>query len=399
MATENPRVAAYPPPKVYECLVEFKRSQGLKSDSAAIVAILEAYLFGGTLNVLPSEPSGNPKRIEDLEVKVSSLLEDVAGLKQAMSQYTRLSSGELLLAKGDLQQSDNYEYLSEPPNKSSNTTLDLTNESVVTSVNTFISESQITGADGDTQLVNSSILETTPASGEPVSESVATAPPGKSLLNCPLVQENTPTNRELLSEPLESTPNFVETAEVLEKEIGDTHVAIEQSLASNNQLVAPKQTSRGEAKEFSVEFSSSELPSEPTRVDILENSHGPANITSEPLVADGRSRVISEPLSDSLSGLSVVEENNHPQVPAVNSEPLESASSLLQSDENINSLKVPLHLTGAALARRLNVSPSTIRHKKNSRNFGQWTSGHDPDGIAWYFDEQKFISHTSPDIQ
>ena len=82
MATENPRVAAYPPPKVYSRLVEFKRSQGLKSDSAAIVAILEAYLFGGTLNVLPSEPSGNPKRIEDLEVKVSSLLEDVAVLKQ-----------------------------------------------------------------------------------------------------------------------------------------------------------------------------------------------------------------------------------------------------------------------------------------------------------------------------
>ena len=398
MSTENPRVAAYPPPKVYSRLVEFKRSQGLKSDSAAIVAILEAYLFGGTLNVLPSEPSGNPKRIEDLEVKVSSLLEDVAVLKQAMSQYTRLSSGGLLLASKDLHQSDNYEHLSEPPNKSSNTTLDLINESVVTSANTSISESQITGADGDTQLVKSSVLETTAAPSEPVSESLATAPTGESLLNYPLVQENTPTSSELLSELLGATPNFVETAEVLEKEIGDTYVAIEQSLASNNQLVAP-QTSRGEAKEFLVELSSSEHKREPTRVDILENSHGPANITSEPLVADAQSRVNSEPLSDSLSGLAVVEETHHLQVPAVSSEPLERASSLLESDENINSLKVPLHLTGAALARRLNVSPSTIRHKKNSRNFGQWTSGHDPDGIAWYFDGQKFISHTSPDIQ
>jgi hypothetical protein len=74
MATENPRVAAYPPPLVYERLVEFKRSQGLKSDSAAIVAILEAYFFGSTPNLLPSELPGNRKRIEDLEVKVSSLL-------------------------------------------------------------------------------------------------------------------------------------------------------------------------------------------------------------------------------------------------------------------------------------------------------------------------------------
>lgn len=376
MATENPRVAAYPPPKVYERLVEFKRSQGLKSDSAAIVAILEAYLFGSTPNVLPSEPSGNPKRIEDLEVKVSRLLEDVAVLKQAMSQYTRLSSGDLLLAPSDLQQSDNYEPSSEPPTKSSNTTLDLTNESVVTSANTSISESLLTGADGDTQLLKSFVRETAPANSEPL----LVTPTGEPS-NYPLVQENTTANSELLSKPLETTPNFVETAEVLLAELGDTHVAIDSSLASNNQLVAPQQTSKGEAKEFSVEFSSSDLPSEPTRV-----------AANEPLNADGLERVICELPSDSLSQLSLVAENNHRQVPSDSSEPLAPESSLLDSDESINSLKVPLHLTGAALARRLNVSPSTIRHKKNSRNFVQWTSGHDPDGIAWYFDGQKFIS-------
>lgn len=393
MATENPRVAAYPPPLVYERLVEFKRSQGLKSDSAAIVAILEAYFFGSTPNLLPSELPGNRKRIEDLEVKVSSLLEDVAVLKQAMSQYARLSSSELLLTPSDLQRSDNYEHSSEPPNKSSNATLDLTNESVSTDTNTLINESQITRADGDTQLVKPSVLETAAANSEPL----LVTPTGEAS-EYQLIQENTPAISELLSKPLTTPSNFVEPIEVLAQELGDTHVAIDESLASINQLVAP-QTSTCEAKEFSVEFSSSELPSEPTRVALIENPPGRENITSEPLDADGLERVTSaSPLSDSLSGLALVEENNHRQVPSLNSEPLDEPSSLLQSDESINSLKVPLHLTGAALARRLNVSPSTIRHKKNSRNFGQWTSLHDPDGIAWYFDGQKRNYQPAPDI-
>jgi hypothetical protein len=393
MATENPRVAAYPPPLVYERLVEFKRSQGLKSDSAAIVAILEAYFFGSTPNLLPSELPGNRKRIEDLEVKVSSLLEDVAVLKQAMSQYARLSSSELLLTPSGLQRSDNYEHSSEPPNKSSNATLDLTNESVSTDTNTLINESQITKADGDTQLVKPSVLETAAANSEPL----LVTPTGEAS-EYQLVQENTPAISELLSKPLKKPSNFVEPIEVFAQELGDTHVAIDESLASFNQLVAP-QTSTCEAKEFSVEFSSSELPSEPTRVALIENPLGRENITSEPLDADGLERVTSDsPLSDSLSGLSLVEENNHRQVPSLNSEPLDEPSSLLQSAESINSLKVPLNLTGAALARRLNVSPSTIRHKKNSRNFGQWTSGHDPDGIAWYFDGQKRNYQPAPDI-
>jgi hypothetical protein len=307
--------------------------------------------------------------------------------------YARISSSELLLTPSDLQRSDNYEHSSEPPNKSSNATLDLTNESVSTDTNTLINESQITRADGDTQLVKPSVLETAAANSEPL----LVTPTGEASEH-QLVQENTPAISELLSKPLKTPSNFVEPIEVLAQELGDTHVAIDESLASFNQLVAP-QTSTCEAKEFSVEFSSSELPSEPTRVALIENPPGRENITSEPLDADGLERVTSDsPLSDSLSGLSLVEENNHRQVPSLNSEPLDEPSSLLQSAESINSLKVPLHLTGAALARRLNVSPSTIRHKKNSRNFGQWTSGHDPDGIAWYFDGQKRNYQPAPDI-
>ncbi|BAZ68792.1 hypothetical protein NIES4106_50540 [Fischerella sp. NIES-4106] len=319
MATKNPRVAAYPPPKVYERLVEFKRSQGLKSDSAAIVAILETYLCGSLPSVLPSELSGTPKRIEDLEVKVSSLLSDVAVLKQAMSQYTYQASGEHLTHNEYLHPPDDYEDLSEPPNKSSNTTLDLINESVVTSASTSISELQITGADGDTQLVKSSVSETASANSERLNESLLVTPTAESILNYPPVQENTPPYSELLSEPASS--------------------------------------------------------------DSLET-------------------VISEPLYDSLAGLPLVEEKNHPKVSSFNSESLTDLPySSLEKDESKNFLEVPSHLTGAALARRLNVSPSTLRHKKNARNFGQWTSVHDPDGIAWHFDGEKFIKKTSPGIQ
>ena len=73
MATENPRVAAYPPQQIYERLIEFKRSFAFKSDSAAIVAILESYFFGGT----PSPFSELPKsteRLNDLEVKLLACL-------------------------------------------------------------------------------------------------------------------------------------------------------------------------------------------------------------------------------------------------------------------------------------------------------------------------------------
>ena len=73
MATENPRVAAYPPQQIYERLIEFKRKRGFKSDSAAIVAILESYFFGDTLSALSELPEST-KRLDDLEVKLLACL-------------------------------------------------------------------------------------------------------------------------------------------------------------------------------------------------------------------------------------------------------------------------------------------------------------------------------------
>lgn len=69
MATENPRIAAYPPQRVYERLIEFKQQQGYKSDSAAIVAILKAYFLGSTLDQSLSESPSGALRLENLEGK------------------------------------------------------------------------------------------------------------------------------------------------------------------------------------------------------------------------------------------------------------------------------------------------------------------------------------------
>ena len=69
MATENPRVAAYPPQFIYQRLIEFKRERGLKSDSAAIVAILESYFLGDTPPASSNTPAVD-KRLDDLEVKL-----------------------------------------------------------------------------------------------------------------------------------------------------------------------------------------------------------------------------------------------------------------------------------------------------------------------------------------
>ncbi|MCJ8280781.1 MAG: hypothetical protein MJK14_13045 [Rivularia sp. ALOHA_DT_140] len=82
--------------------------------------------------------------------------------------------------------------------------------------------------------------------------------------------------------------------------------------------------------------------------------------------------------SDSPPKQLSVSHDNHLKTTPDNSEsPLESLSSSQLIKEIQNSDALPDSLTGAALARRLDVSPSTLRHKKTARNFGKWTKGHD----------------------
>ena len=73
MATDNPRVAAYPPQRIYERLVEFKHELGLKSDSAAIITILENYFFSST-PLADSDTANTKKRLDDLEGKLVACL-------------------------------------------------------------------------------------------------------------------------------------------------------------------------------------------------------------------------------------------------------------------------------------------------------------------------------------
>lgn len=177
-----------------------------------------------------------------------------------------------------------------------------------------------------------------------------------------------------------------------------------ESLASETNLVMLKQESSCEGKESSAKEASEllgELPSdiqldiqpEESKEDIISEL---LESQTEPPEPDRQLRhdnnLTSELYSESLEALSLVESNNHGITSVPSESPDDLLSSLPDSDESKDSLAAPLQLTGAALARRLNVSPSTLRHKKNARNFGQWTLAHDPDGIAWYFDGQTFIS-------
>lgn len=73
MATDNLRVAAYLPQRIYERLVEFKRERGLKSDSAVIITILENYFFSSTPEA-DSDTPARTQRLDDLEVKLLACL-------------------------------------------------------------------------------------------------------------------------------------------------------------------------------------------------------------------------------------------------------------------------------------------------------------------------------------
>lgn len=200
--------------------------------------------------------------------------------------------------------------------------------------------------------------------------------------------ENSPTSA--------SSIRVSSVSELLMNETKENNELDDDSLTGDSELLSepPLELLFDEAKEnsekprTSIEPSSeplSQLQNQPHLVLLIQNSEGTEKIISERREAKTELPEFRTELQRESSRVS---------------EPLDDLpSSSLSTEGNKNSQVVPLQLTGAALARRLNVSPSTIRHKKNSRNFGQWTSGHDPDRIAWYFDGQKFFSQPPVDIQ
>ena len=89
MATDNPRVAAYPPKRIYERLVKFKNERGLKSDSAAIIAILENYFISSTPTTSRDTPS-TIKRLDYLEGKFVACLRKSHFLGRLIKAYNRI---------------------------------------------------------------------------------------------------------------------------------------------------------------------------------------------------------------------------------------------------------------------------------------------------------------------
>jgi hypothetical protein len=67
MATENPKVSGYVPSSVYDRLMEFKASRGLKSVSMAVTAALEEYF--GLSQAAAKASDTTVQRLETLEGK------------------------------------------------------------------------------------------------------------------------------------------------------------------------------------------------------------------------------------------------------------------------------------------------------------------------------------------
>jgi hypothetical protein len=84
----------------------------------------------------------------------------------------------------------------------------------------------------------------------------------------------------------------------------------------------------------------------------------------------------------------------------------DSSSSLISEPANIvvseQVVSTPLTehtepLTGQALARRLNVSATTISRRKSKPDFPEWSQSKDPAGIAWtYAKKSKLFVAKSP---
>ncbi|MBD2778261.1 hypothetical protein [Iningainema tapete] len=288
--------------------------------------------------------------------------------------------------------------------------------------------SATTEPDGDENLVSLPIRENTPI----VSESPAESPAIKadsSDIKEPLSMETMPSVSEPKCESLSELPidsNYNNRQDALsvvhERLLSESEPPIELQFThkkKDTKKFEPETTHLGEHKPESLSFGGnddsltvdSELLSEPPKELLCEqtkeNSEKPRTsiepsseielLQNQPHLVDliqnseGTQKMICE-RTEAKTELPEFKTELQRRGEIV-SEPLDDLpSSSLPTEGNKNSQVVPLQLTGAALARRLNVSPSTLRHKKNARNFAQWTSGHDPDGIAWYFDGQKFFS-------
>ncbi len=400
MATENPRVAAYPPQRIYERLLEFKRQQGFKSDSAAIVAILEAYFFSSTPDESLSEPSALSKRVESLEMKVTSLLEEVAHLKQASKNSGKNGTlitppppryglqkraGFIASTVRDESNTSNEEacpFLSSPvvapeapnvanalltrtPNRKSDGSKQSKQEGSVFSSFHASAMSQSKMAFGEPPWSESKVDG---ATSEPNSESL-TADMNRNVTgNRESSHQNAYTNAcEPRSESLLARDGELELNTLTRSELPDrTQPTLRESDAQ-----------KISCRESETMFPASELPSQ----SLITRSESKS--VAKPLERKNMT-VVGELLSKSQESTPNLE--IEVDVPTEETTDTHSPMELPR--------QIPNNLTGAGLARRLGVSGGSISRNKTKDHFGQWTSQHDPDGITWHFDGQTFRSST-----
>lgn len=86
MATENPQVVGYVPQPVYERLIEFKDTHGLKSVSQAVTAVLEEYF---QLEPASGRPEADSTRIRELEKTVTEHTDQLFALSHQLSAVSQ----------------------------------------------------------------------------------------------------------------------------------------------------------------------------------------------------------------------------------------------------------------------------------------------------------------------
>ena len=126
MATDLPKVQGYVPPVVYDKLLEYRETHGLKSISQAVTNVLMDF-FGVTDSPVNQISESLPTRMNSLEGKVADLGRQLEELNQVVTRFTSDSPIDPLqdTSKTEVSELDNELKLDsplEPPEGRTNAT-------------------------------------------------------------------------------------------------------------------------------------------------------------------------------------------------------------------------------------------------------------------------------------
>lgn len=126
---------------------------------------------------------------------------------------------------------------------------------------------------------------------------------------------------------------------------------------------------------------------------LLQENNGRITVLDLSLKANLKPKVaqqyLEEQATDFAADFAVSDQGEmwyqFPIAKALESQPSWSGSAIAQTTLETQPLNRFQPLIQAELARRLNVSPSTIRNHKFKPDFSEWSQSKDPQGIAWVF--------------